>query len=87
MHEASLMNDLVNKILALAHEQQARQVIEVQVWLGALSHMSAEHFREHFSQAAHQTIAEGASLRIDCSDDIHDPNAQSLLLRGIEVDI
>jgi len=81
------MSDLVNKILALADQQNAHRVTEVQVWLGALSHMSAEHFQEHFSQAASDTIAADAALKIDCSEDIHDRNAQSLLLRGIEVDI
>ena len=32
------------------------------VWLGALSQMSAEHFREHFDAEVRGTVAEGAAL-------------------------
>lgn len=85
MHEASLMRALMRKIEQLASEQQAQQVTQVHVWLGALSHMSPEHFQEHFDQVAPGTIAEGASLKVDLSEDIHDPNAQELMLRSIEV--
>ena len=42
----------MNKILALAKEQQAAQVTKVSVKLGALSHMSPSHFKEHFDIAA-----------------------------------
>ena len=86
MHEASLMNSLMNKIKDLAEQEQARQVTTVRVWLGALSHMSAEHFQEHFDQSSKGTIAEGATLDIEVSTDISDPNAQELLLRSIEVE-
>ena len=86
MHEASLMRNLMRKIDALAEEEGANRVTTVRVWLGALSHMSPEHFREHFQHAAVQTIAEGAALDIEASTDIHDPNAQDLLLRSIEVE-
>ena len=86
MHEASLMNSLMNKIKDLAEQEQARQVTTVRVWLGALSHMSAEHFQEHFDQSSKGTIAEGATLDIEVSTDISDANAQELLLRSIEVE-
>jgi hydrogenase nickel incorporation protein HypA/HybF len=61
-------------------------VTRVRVWLGALSHMSAAHFKEHFEQASRETVAEGASLEIEESADIDDPDAQALLLRSIEVE-
>ncbi|MFT4584703.1 MAG: hydrogenase nickel incorporation protein HypA/HybF [Gammaproteobacteria bacterium] len=86
MHEASLIRDLINKVTVLALEEDAARVTVVKVWLGALSHMSADHFREHFDHASKDTIADGALLDIDVSTDIHDPNAQALLLRSIEVE-
>lgn len=86
MHEASLIRDLMGKVRALAEAEGANRVTTVRVWLGALSHMSADHFREHFAQASKGTIADGASLEIEESTGIDDPNAQELLLRSVEVE-
>jgi hydrogenase nickel incorporation protein HypA/HybF len=86
MHEASLMRSLMRKIDSLAAAEGASRVKNVRVWLGALSHMSAAHFQEHFEQASKATVAEDAALEIEESTDIADPNAQDLLLRSIEVE-
>jgi hydrogenase nickel incorporation protein HypA/HybF len=86
MHEASLMRSLMRKIDSLAAAEGASRVTTVRVWLGALSHMSAAHFQEHFEQASKATVAEGASLEIEESTDIADPGAQDLMLRSIEVE-
>jgi len=85
MHEQSLMNDLMEKILMLAAKNQAKQVTRVSVFLGALSHMSAEHFQEHFSISSKGTIAEKAVLDAFESDDIDDEHANSILLKSIDV--
>lgn len=85
MHEMSLMNDLMNKINAIAAEHQATRVAGVHVWLGALSHISPNHFREHFVEGARGTKAEGAALSIETSDDPHDPQAQSILIRSVDI--
>lgn len=86
MHEASLMNDLMHRIASIADQESASRVTGIEVWLGALSHMSAEHFREHFDECARGSLAEGACLSIECSEDIHHPDAQTILLRSIEVE-
>ena len=86
MHEASLMRDLMHKIDTLASEQNATRVTRVQIWLGALSHMSADHFREHFKHSSPGSIAVNAKLDIEVSQDINDPNAQDLLLKSIEIE-
>jgi len=86
MHEFSLMTDLMRKIEALAAENEASRVLAVRVWLGALSHISPEHFREHFVNGTRGTVAEGASVEVETSDDAADPNAQSILLKSIEVE-
>jgi hydrogenase nickel incorporation protein HypA/HybF len=86
MHEFSLMNDLLRKIKAVAHEQRGTRVVGVHVWLGALSHISSDHFREHFVEGAKGTVAQDAVLKIETDDDVDDPHAQDILLRSIEVD-
>ena len=65
MHEAALIDDLMRKIAEVAMRENAGRVTAVRVWLGALSHMSAQHFREHFDHAAAGGIAEGAHLSTD----------------------
>ncbi len=85
MHEASLMKDLMSKILAISREQKGARVVGVSVRLGALSHMSAGHFREHFAVASHGTVAEGAHLNIQEGSDTDDPMAQQILLESVEI--
>lgn len=85
MHEQSLINSLINKIIALAKAENALKITKISVKLGALSHMSASHFKEHFDIAAKGTIAENAELDAEESRDINDPDAQSILLKSIDV--
>ena len=85
MHETGLVAVLIRRIEAVAREQDGRQVLRVAVWLGAFSHLSAEHFAEHFRVAAAGTIAAGAALDIEVSADTGHPDAQHLVLRSLEV--
>jgi len=85
MHEFSLMKDLMGKITAVAEDQNARRVTRVEVWLGALSHMSGEHFTEHFEHSARGTLAEGARLDIQTSTDLADPQAADVRLLSIDL--
>lgn len=87
MHEASLMSNLLRHITEVAAAQGARRVVTVSVWLGALSHMSAEHFTEHFEAASAGTVAAGATLRTTVSEDIRHADAQNVLLEDIEVEV
>lgn len=86
MHEFSLIKDLMRKITAIAVEQGATRVTGVKVKLGALAHISADHFREHFEEAAVGTAAEGAHLEVELNADESDPNAQDILLDSVEVE-
>jgi hydrogenase nickel incorporation protein HypA/HybF len=86
MHEASLMASMMRRIDDVAAADRAKRVVGVSVWLGALSHMSAAHFAEHFAQAAAGTIAEDARLDIRVSEDTGDPNAQEILLKSVEIE-
>lgn len=85
MHEISLLQDLLRKVDTIAREQGSDRVVSVQVRLGALAHISAEHLREHFTQATQGTVAQGATLRVEADPDIHAPHAQDILLESVEV--
>ncbi len=85
MHEQSLMKDLMSKIKKIAREQSADRVAAVTVRLGALSHISADHFKEHFIEAARGTSAEGAQLNVVVLEDMNDPLAQEIILDSIEI--
>lgn len=86
MHEASLTSDLLRRIEEIAAAENAVRVAEISVWLGALSHMSASHFAEHFERAAAGTIAEGADLKVTASDDVGHTRAQDIVLESVEVE-
>lgn len=87
MHEATLMANLMRQIADIAKAEGAPRVTGVSVWLGALSHLSAEHFTEHFIRASDATLAEGARLAVMVSDDLQDADAQRIVLESVEVEI
>lgn len=84
MHEKGITDCLITKILELAHKEKATKITKVSVKLGIFSHMSPSHFKEHFDVSAYGTIAEGAVIETEKSNDIHDPNANIVVLRSIE---
>ncbi|MCG8423477.1 MAG: hydrogenase maturation nickel metallochaperone HypA [Proteobacteria bacterium] len=86
MHELSLMADLMRKIETIARDQKARRVTRVTITLGALSHLSAAHFCDHFEHAARGTICQDAALDITVSDDTGDPRAQDIVLDSLEIE-
>ena len=85
MHEFSLLKDLLGKIKAIAEENASDKVIGVKVKLGALAHISPEHFREHFNHAVVGTPAEDAKLEIETLTDMSDPHAQEVILDSVEL--
>jgi len=86
MHETALVRDVVRRIEDLARVTGARGVTGARIWLGALSHLSAEHFREHFDIEARGKVAAGATLRIEVSDNPDDPHAQHVRLESVDLD-
>jgi hydrogenase nickel incorporation protein HypA/HybF len=86
VHEASLMKNLMGKVEQLAREHGAGRVTRVSVKLGALSHFSPDHFREHFEQASRGTVAEGASLEVELLTDISDWRAQDVILDSADIE-
>jgi hydrogenase nickel incorporation protein HypA/HybF len=86
MHETALVRDIIHRIEDLAHAAGARRVTVAKIWLGALSHLSADHFREHFGIEARDTCMDGATLEVGVSDDPDDPHAQHIRLLSIDLD-
>lgn len=86
MHEASLMRGLMRRVFDVAASHGARRVVALRVRLGALSHMSATHFREHFEVAAAGTIAEHARIEAIVETDVASPTAADVVLESVEVE-
>jgi hydrogenase nickel incorporation protein HypA/HybF len=86
MHEQALMNDLMRTIAAQAEAEGARRVTRIRVKLGALSHFTPAHFREHFEDAARGTLAEGADVEAELRTDPTEDNAQGVVLESIDVE-
>jgi hydrogenase nickel incorporation protein HypA/HybF len=84
MHETGIIRDLVHRVEVAAFDAGAEGVSRVEVWLGALSQMSAEHFREHFDAEVRGTLAEGATLKLEVSNDLNHPQAHSVMLRSVD---
>ena len=85
MHEKALMDDLMRKILAVSDAEGGARVTRVTVWLGALSHFTPEHFREHFDDAARGTRAEGATVEATLDGDLSNPRASGVVLESVAV--
>ena len=85
MHELSLMRDLMAKIQNLAAAHNAIRVTKIKVKLGPLSHMTSEHFKEHYDQVAIGTIAENAAIEIGEYNE-SGPYSQDVFLEGIEIE-
>jgi hydrogenase nickel incorporation protein HypA/HybF len=80
------MKNLMRRVEDLAREHGARRITRIAVKLGALSHFSPDHFREHFEQASRGTVAEGASLEIELLTDISDPRAQDVIVESADIE-
>ncbi len=87
MHERSLIDGLMRRIDEVARERGSRRVAALKVWLGALTHLSPEHFREYFIEASRGGVAEGARLDIEVSGDLSDPRAQEIVLDSIDLEV
>lgn len=86
MHEKALMDDLMRKIVGAARAEGGTRVTRIRVRLGALSHFTEAHFREHFADASRGTLAEGAAVEAELGSDPTEPHAQGVVLESIDVE-
>jgi hydrogenase nickel incorporation protein HypA/HybF len=63
------------------------RVTRIRVRLGALSHFTPQHFREHFVDASRGTLAEGAAVETRARTDPTDADAQGVVLESIDVEL
>ena len=87
MHDRALMRDVLTRVEELARAEGATRVTRVAVRLGALSHFTPAHFREHFEDAARGTLAEGAAVDAELDGDIRDARARDVALESVEVEV
>ena len=80
------MDDVLRKVVSVADENGAARVSRVSVRLGALSHFTPEHFREHFRDAAMATLAEGAAVEAVVDGDLGSPGATGVVIESVEVE-
>ena len=85
MHERALMDDLVRKVLAVAEAERATSVTRIRVRLGALSHFTPEHFREHWVDATQGTIAAQAKVEAALDESLAGEAAQGVVLESVEL--
>lgn len=87
MHERVLMDDLMREIEARAGAEGATRVTRIKVSLGALSHFTPGHFREHFEDASRGTLAEGAEIDAELRTDPTEAGAQGVVLESIDIEV
>jgi hydrogenase nickel incorporation protein HypA/HybF len=87
VHERALMRDVVAKLEDVARAEGAARVTRVGVRLGALSHFTPEHFREHFADASRGTTAEGAVVAAVVDPDPRAARAQDVVVESVEVEL
>jgi hydrogenase nickel incorporation protein HypA/HybF len=84
MHEQRLMTDLVAEVARIASFERARPVC-VRVRLGALSHFTPQHFREHWEDATRGTPFEGCAVETHEDGDPTAHAAQTVVLESIDL--
>lgn len=85
MHELSLLKDLLHKMEQIAQDNKPLQLQSVTVVLGALSHISADHFREHFQDAVAGSELASVTLVVESDTDMHSPTAQDIVLKSADL--
>lgn len=83
MHERSLLADLLHKLKEIVAAHPGNRLAEVRVRLGEWTHMTPEHFLEHFQEMAAGTPAEGARVAILPG---RPEEAQHVVLESVELE-
>lgn len=87
MHEQTLIRDVMSRIDEIARAERATRVTRIQVRLGALSHFTPAHFCQHFEDAAHGTLAEGAAVDAEVVGDARSEGAHDVVLESVEIEV
>jgi hydrogenase nickel incorporation protein HypA/HybF len=79
------MEDVVRKLEQVARDEGGVRVVSVRVRLGALSHFTPAHFREHFVDATRGTLAEGAEVIAELDAEATGAGAQGVVVESVEI--
>lgn len=69
MHESGVIEDLMKAVEDAARKNGAQKVTSIKLKIGALAGIEPDHLREHFEIAAVGTMAEGAELEIETTEE------------------
>jgi hydrogenase nickel incorporation protein HypA/HybF len=79
------MEDVVRELERVALDEGGGRIVSVRVRLGALSHFTPAHFREHFVIASQGTLAEGAEVVTELDADPTAAAAQGVVVESVEI--
>lgn len=86
MHESGMIADQIAKVEEVARKHPSGRVLAVEVSIGALAAVSADHLREHFLLASKGTRAEGAELRVREAGDPAARDPLGVFLESVELE-
>jgi hydrogenase nickel incorporation protein HypA/HybF len=86
MHEEAMLKDVIRKAEEVARREGATRVTRVRLWVGARSHLAGPELKDRWAHAVTGTALSGAEVVIETSDDRGDPNAETVMLRSLDVD-
>ena len=85
MHESRLVADLVEKAVRVAEVNTSGHVHEMQVSIGALSHVTPLSLESHLQDAATGTVIEQATFTVTKSTDPYAADALDVRLVSMTV--
>lgn len=86
MHEEAILRDLVRKAEEVARTEGPGRVTRVRLWVGARSHLTGPEFKDRWAHAVAGTVLSGAEVDLEVSRDRDHPNAETVMLRSLDVD-
>jgi hydrogenase nickel incorporation protein HypA/HybF len=86
MHELSLVASLCARAEAAARAEGVERVVGLSIRLGALSHLSPDHLRDHLARFSIGSMLEGAAVAVSVDTDPASPTAQDIELLTVEVE-
>jgi Zn finger protein HypA/HybF involved in hydrogenase expression len=85
MHESRLVTDIVDEAVRVAALNDSESVREMQVSIGALSHVTPLSLESHLREAAAGTLIEETTFTITKSPDPYAPDALDVRLVSLTV--
>jgi len=86
MHEEAMLQDVIRKAEEVARESGPGRVTRVRLWVGARSHLGGPELEARWGHAVSGTALSGARVEIEVSRDGAHPNAESIMLRSVDLD-